>query len=75
MGAKFCPNCGVAIESQSAPVGEQPKAPAVERSKNPIKSVTESSGQQKAYTKAARHCGGGVSAIHRDRCCPQFVWE
>ena len=37
VGAKFCPNCGTAIENQSAPTEGQPKAPAVEQPGNPIK--------------------------------------
>lgn len=37
VGAKFCPNCGAAIENQPAPTEGQPKAPAVEQPRNPIK--------------------------------------
>ena len=45
VGAKFCPNCGAAIESQPTLTGEQPKAPAVEQAGNPIKKPIAGNGQ------------------------------
>lgn len=42
VGAKFCPNCGAAIENQPAPTEGQPKAPTVEQTKNPIRSEAKS---------------------------------
>ena len=40
VGAKFCPNCGAAIENQPVPTEGQPKAPTVERAESSIKSGT-----------------------------------
>lgn len=40
VGAKFCPNCGAAIENQPAPTEGQPKAPTMERAERSIKSGT-----------------------------------
>lgn len=44
VGAKFCPNCGAAIENQSAPTEGQPKAPTVEQPGNPIKKLIAGNG-------------------------------
>lgn len=45
VGAKFCPNCGVAIENQPAPTEGQLKAPTVEQPGNPIKKPIAGNGQ------------------------------
>jgi len=46
-GAKFCSNCGTAVNDQPAPTEEQPKTPAVERMSNPDGNGTQNSSQTK----------------------------
>lgn len=45
VGAKFCPNCGAAIENQPVPTEGQPKTPTVEQPGNPIKKPIAGNGQ------------------------------